>query len=122
MSMMSKMVNRISEQVLQAHGRLEARVPTGRIVHCQGPVPRSHSIEPCENGPMHLVELTDHCRPAEQASSGARADRIDSIEERSREVEGSSKDPGTQWRQVAEEDEDAGEGPDEDEPEEDVKE
>jgi hypothetical protein len=71
---------------------------------------------------MHLVELTDHCRPAEQASSGARADRIDSIEERSREVEDSSKDPGTQWRQVAEEDEDAAEGPDEDEPEEDVKE
>ena len=80
MSMMPKVVNGISEQVLQAHGRLEARVPTGRIVHCQRPVPRSHSIEPCENGPMHLVELTDHRRPAEEASSSARADRIDSIE------------------------------------------
>jgi hypothetical protein len=93
-SMMPKMVNGISEQVLQAHGRLEAWIPTGRIVHCQRPVPRSHSIEPCENGSMHLVELTDHSRPAEQASSGPRADRIDSIEERSREVEGPSKDPG----------------------------
>ena len=121
-SMMPKMVNGISEQVLQAHRRLEARVPTGRIVHCQRPVSGSHSIEPCENGPMHLVELTDHCRPAEQASSGARADRIDSIEERSREVEGPSEDPGAHCRQVAEEEEDAGERPDEDEPEEDVKE
>jgi hypothetical protein len=98
MSMMPKVVNGISEQVLQAHGRLEARVPTGRIVHCQRPVPRSHSIEPCENGPMHLVELTDHRRPAEEASSSARADRIDSIEERSREVEDPSKDLGAQCR------------------------
>jgi hypothetical protein len=71
---------------------------------------------------MHLVELTDHCSPAEQASSGTRADRINSIEERSPEVEDPSKDPGTQCRQVSEEDEDAGEGQDEDEPEEDVKE
>jgi hypothetical protein len=71
---------------------------------------------------MHLVEPTDHCSPAEQASSGARADGINSIEEWSPEVEDPSKNPGTRCGQVAEEDEDAGEGPDEDEPEEDVKE
>ena len=72
-SVMPKVVNRIAEEVLQVHGRLKERVPTGRVVHSQRPVARAHALEPFENGSMHLVELSDEARPAKQTGSGARA-------------------------------------------------
>jgi hypothetical protein len=59
---------------------------------------------------------------AGQRGCGTRAHRVNPVEERSREVEDRSKDPGTHRRQVAEEDQDAGQGQYEDEPEENIKE
>src|SRR5262245_53432559 len=119
---MPKVVNRIAEEVLHVHGRLKARVPTGRVVHSQRPVASAHALEPFKNGPMHLVELADEARPADQRGSGARAHCVNPVEERSREVEDRRKDSGTHPRQVAEEDQDATQGQYEDEPEEDMNE
>jgi hypothetical protein len=71
---------------------------------------------------MHVVELADEARPAKQTGSGARAHRVNAVEKRSREVEDRSKDSGTHGRQVPEEDQEAGQGQYEGEPEEDMKE
>jgi hypothetical protein len=54
--------------------------------------------------------------------SGARTHRVNPVEERSREVEDRSKDSGTHRGQVPEENQGAGQGQYEDEPEEDMKE
>jgi len=91
--MVPKMGDRISEQLFEVHGSLEARVPTGRIVHRQRPVARTNALKASENRPMDTVELSDDARSAEQSSAGARAHGIDSIEERSGEVEDPRKDP-----------------------------
>lgn len=91
--MVPKMGDRISEQLLEVHGSLEARVPPGRIVHRQRPVARTNALKTGENRPMDTVELSDDACSAEQSSAGARAHGIDSIEERSGEVEDPRKDP-----------------------------
>jgi hypothetical protein len=105
-SMMSKVGDRISEQFLEMHRSLKARVPPGRVVHRQRPVARTYSLEARENRPMDTVELSHDARPAEQPSASARASGIDSVEEWRREVEDPGKDPREEQRQMTEENQD----------------
>ena len=90
--MMSQVNDGISEQFLQMHQLGELRVPAGRVMHRQRPLPRVYAFETPENSPMDSVELPHDARAAKDPRAGARACGINSVEERSREIESPGKD------------------------------
>ncbi|HEY6931005.1 MAG TPA: hypothetical protein VJA66_15130 [Thermoanaerobaculia bacterium] len=83
---------------------------------------RTDTLEALENSAMDSVELSHDACAAEKPSAEARACGIDSVEEWSREVEDTCKDPRAALGQVAEEDQEACERQHEEEPEQDMEE
>jgi hypothetical protein len=122
-SMMPKVSDRISVQVLEAHRGPEAgRVPPGGIVHRQRPVTRREAVNLLKKGAVHLVESTDDSFAPKPSCPTPRTDRVDPVKEWCGEIEDPCEHLGANDREPTKENMETSESPNDYEAQQDVKE
>lgn len=119
---MAQVFDRVSNQVCEAHVGAEPRIPTRGVVHGERPVVCGSMLEPCEDARVHPIELAEDARSAQDPGAGARADRINAVEDRRREVQNCGKGAGAPPWKATEKEQEPRERWDQSEPQEDMKE